>query len=274
MREADTVIEREPTALMRVMEENLAGHVSFLQRQLDGMTVEEDDGLMIVDSGLWSDTFNKILRARLEPEVADERIDDALSHFRSNGRPFSFWLGPCARPFDLPKRLEKRGLRASERELGMAIELARLPETGAPEGADVRRVQTERELLDFASVLSDLGEPPDPDVLTFFTRAAPIVLEAECPMRFYVAYVSGEPAATSELYVGGGAAGVHMVATSPRFRRRGLGMALTWTALAEGLSLGETVGTLQATAQGRPVYERLGFEPCGSLLEMTPVSFA
>lgn len=258
---------------MRIMEENLAGHVSFLQRRLDGMKVEEDDGLMLVDSGHASDTFNKVLRARLAPDSADSRIRAALDYFRDCGRPFTWWLGPCSRPLDLPARLEAHGLRASERELGMAIDLARLPEPETPDGAEIRRVRTERELSDFASVLAGLAELPDPDVAAFFVRAAPLVLEPDCPMRFYVAYVEGEPAATSELYVGGGAAGVHMVATSERFRRRGLGMALTWTALDEGRSLGQTVGTLQASEQGQPVYERLGFEPCGAFVEMAPAAF-
>ena len=86
-------------------------------------------------------------------------------------------------------------------------------------------------------------------------------------MRLYVAYVGGEPAAVSELFLGGGVAGVHMVATAEAFRRRGLGMALTWTALEEGRRRGMKTGALQASAQGQPLYERLGFEPCGRFVE-------
>ena len=86
-------------------------------------------------------------------------------------------------------------------------------------------------------------------------------------MRLYVAYVDGVPAAASELFLGGGVAGVHMVATAPAYRRRGLGMALTWTALDEGRRHGLTTGALQASAQGQPLYERLGFVPCGRYVE-------
>jgi predicted acetyltransferase len=60
-----------------------------------------------------------------------------------------------------------------------------------------------------------------------------------------------------------------MVATLDRFRRRGLGMALTWTALEEGRRAGMATGVLQASEEGQPVYERLGFEPCGRFVEYT-----
>jgi ribosomal protein S18 acetylase RimI-like enzyme len=58
-----------------------------------------------------------------------------------------------------------------------------------------------------------------------------------------------------------------MVATAKRFRRRGLGMALTWTALEDGRREGMTAGVLQASAEGQRVYERLGFAPCGRFVE-------
>jgi ribosomal protein S18 acetylase RimI-like enzyme len=253
---------------MIVMEENLAGHVSFLQRKLDGMVVDDRSGLMLVDSGIPSDTFNKILAARLDESSADGRIEEALSYFRERGRPFTFWVGPCSRPLDLETRLREKGLRAAERELGMSIELDRLPaRIETPPGASIRRVRSREDLHAFLSVLSSLQDPPDVHVIAFFERGAGILLDESCPMRFYVAYVDFEPAAVSELFLGGGVAGVHMVATSDRFRRRGLGMALTWTALEEGRRTGMAIGVLQASEEGQPLYERLGFEPCGRFVE-------
>jgi len=138
-----SVIEAEPTPLMAAMEDNLADHVAFLPRQVSGMRVDARPGLMLVDSGLTSDSFNKVLAARLEPAGADARIDAALAHFRACGRPFSFWVGPCSRPLDLEARLRARGLRASEHELGMSSGLDRLPKRAAlQEGTEIRRVRS------------------------------------------------------------------------------------------------------------------------------------
>lgn len=264
----ESVIEATPSKLMEAMEENLAGHVAFLQSRLEGMIAEERGGLFLVDSGLPSDTFNKILGARLEEAGADERIEEALSHFRRAARPFTFWVGPCSRPLDLEARLRAKGLRASELELGMSIELGRRPGGIAiPPEAEIRRVRSRQELAAFSEVLANLVDPPDVQVIRFFERGASILLEEDCPMRFFVAWIGDEPAAVSELFLGGRVAGVHMVATADRFRRRGLGMALTWTALEEGRREGMTTGVLQASPEGQPVYERLGFEPCGRFVE-------
>ncbi|HXM20174.1 MAG TPA: hypothetical protein VN948_02785 [Terriglobales bacterium] len=45
------------------------------------MKVIDDDDLLIVDSGLGSDTFNKVCRARLKESEADRRIADAIAYF-------------------------------------------------------------------------------------------------------------------------------------------------------------------------------------------------
>jgi ribosomal protein S18 acetylase RimI-like enzyme len=263
----ESVIESEPTALMQSMEANLEGHVSFLQRQLPGMNVSDLGGLLVVDSGLANDTFNKILSARLDEASAGERIDRALARFRDRGLPFSFWVGPCSRPLDLESRLRERGLRPSEYELGMSIDLDEVPGVELSAEAEIRRVRGEEELAAFSTVLANLAAPPDELVTRFFEFGVQILLKDDCPMRFYVAYVDSEPAAVSELFLGGGVAGVHMVATAKRFRRRGLGMALTWTALEDGRREGMTAGVLQASAEGQRVYERLGFAPCGRFVE-------
>ena len=78
------------------MEQNLDGHVSFVQSQLPGMSVQRSDDLTIVDSGLGSDTFNKVLSSRMSGAGVDQNISQALSHFRDNGRPFTWWVGPCS----------------------------------------------------------------------------------------------------------------------------------------------------------------------------------
>ena len=49
-----SVIDDSPSSLMVAVEENLHGHVAFVQKHLDGMHVDESPELIIVDSGLTS----------------------------------------------------------------------------------------------------------------------------------------------------------------------------------------------------------------------------
>lgn len=267
----ESAIRSEVSPVAAAMEQNLFGHLSCIQSGTAGMLAQERGGVLLVDSGLATDTFNKIAAARLEPADADRGIASALAHFREAGRPFAWIVGPGSRPLDLEQRLERHGLRRAEAELGMAIDLAALPEeVHQPAGLEIRPVRTASDLEGFAEVMARCWDPPDPAVRDFFRRAAPLLLAGDCPMRLFTGWVEGTPAAGSELFVGGGAAGIHMVATRREYQRRGFGMALTWAALREGRDLGLSLGTLQASEEGQPVYRRLGFQPCGLFVEYQP----
>jgi ribosomal protein S18 acetylase RimI-like enzyme len=150
----------------------------------------------------------------------------------------------------------------------MAAELRDVPAAvPAPEGLSIHRVRTAAELLDFASVNAANWDPPDQAVVKFFGQAAPLLLVEDCPMRLFVGYMDGQAVAASELFLGGGVAGIHMVSTRRAYQRRGIGLAMTWAAVDEGRRLGETTVALQASEQGRGVYARLGFQACCEFTE-------
>jgi ribosomal protein S18 acetylase RimI-like enzyme len=257
--------------VIAAMEENLAAHVAYVQARMAGMHVVDSPELLLVDSGLASDTFNKILRARLPRRDAPARVRAAVGHFRSRQLPFTWWAGPLSAPEELPALLAEAGLRAAETELGMAVGAAGLPKRIEPPGGlEIRRVEDLEALGHFADINAANWDPPDPAVGEFFRRAAPLVFEAASPMRLYVGYWEGEPAAAAELFLGGGAAGIHMVSTKREFRRRGIGFAMTWRCAKEGVEAGMEAVVLQASADGAPVYARLGFEALCEFTEYAP----
>jgi ribosomal protein S18 acetylase RimI-like enzyme len=231
------------------------------------MHVEDTGDLLLVDSGLPCDTFNKILAARLGEETADARIAAAVAYFRRRGLPFSWWVGPESLPADLGARLERHGLLAAETELGMAARVAAIPPPPQPAGLETRRAMTELAIREFAVVNAANWDPPDQNVLEFFTRASTLLLHPACPMQLFVGYSGGVPAATGELFLGGGVGGIHMISVSREFRRRGFGAAITWAAIEAAKLAGVQWVTLQASEEGRPVYERLGFTSCGQYTE-------
>jgi ribosomal protein S18 acetylase RimI-like enzyme len=75
----------------------------------------------------------------------------------------------------------------------------------------------------------------------------------------YVAYSDGEPAATTQLIVADGVAGLYYVGTRAAWRSRGLGEAVTRHAVRSGAAPGCDVATLQASPVGYPVYKKIGF---------------
>jgi hypothetical protein len=73
------------------MEETLHEHIAFVQRSTPGMTVFDQADLLVVDSGMSSDTFNKMARARPQESDIDRRTAEAVAYFTGVQRSFAWW---------------------------------------------------------------------------------------------------------------------------------------------------------------------------------------
>jgi GNAT superfamily N-acetyltransferase len=87
-------------------------------------------------------------------------------------------------------------------------------------------------------------------------------------LRLFQARVDGKPASIlgtidHEPVVGtaGRDCGIYFVATAEEYRGRGLSTRLMRAALSEARERGCATSSLQASAMGEPVYERLGYRP-------------
>lgn len=193
-----------------------------------------------------------------------------MGHFRAVARPFAWWVGPCSRPLDLEERLEERGLKRAERETGMVLELRDLREAPLPAGLTIQRVASPQHLEDLSRILADSWEPPDPAVAPFYQAAAPLIHSPQSPLRCFVAYLEGEPAGVSGLYLEGRVGGIYSVATRRAFRGCGIGSRMTYTAADEARRAGAELAVLQASDEGVHLYERLGLRGCCAFEEYTP----
>lgn len=83
--------------------------------------------------------------------------------------------------------------------------------------------------------------------------------------RAYVALDGGEPVAAAGTIVHDGDVWFLFVATVPRAQRRGLASELMRHALREARAEGARTTSLEASAQGEPVYARMGYRSLGRL---------
>ena len=277
--------------------ENLFGHVAFLQGRTPGMMLRDLGGALLVDSGLGSDTFNKVLWEcggdGLPCRVAqgtEKSLLSAAADWFAGKRPRDLLALPGAalppateRPFTVWARaedegalnrqrtvFERAGYGIGERETGMALPLGRWsPEGEAPEGLRIVQVRTASELAAYAEVLAANWNPPDEDVKRFYKAAEQALFQAVAPMRLFVGFAGEVPAASGELFLSekGNTAGLHMISTREAFRRRGFGGAMTAALLRAAQAAGASLAVLQASDEGEPVYRRQGFEPCGLFVE-------
>jgi hypothetical protein len=76
------------------------------------------------------------------------------------------------------------------------------------------------------------------------------------PLRLWLGLVADRPVSVAASFESADIVGVHMVATRPEARGRGYGAALTWQATR---AKPQVPAMLQASDQGRPLYERMGY---------------
>jgi ribosomal protein S18 acetylase RimI-like enzyme len=255
-----------PMNLMEAADANFAVHATWALRSLSGATVIDTPELVIADSGLTSDTFNVICRARLSVSRAPSQVAAALEHFRSTGRPFSWWSGPADQPSSLRTFLAEQGLKHLETELTMSADLRVAPPESPAGGLEIRRVRTAGDLRALAGIVSQGSE----EVARFYLDTSTSLLSRESPQRFYLGYLEGEPVCAAELALAAGVAGIYGVVTLERFRRRGFGTAMTRHAMMEARDSGCPTAILQATAAGAGIYARLGFKAYGEVREFKP----
>jgi GNAT superfamily N-acetyltransferase len=204
--------------------------------------------------------------ARRAIERSAERAE---RYFEARKFPFRFIVrrdltAACA---DL---LEARGHRPLPKTTpGMALMPLR-PAPAPPTGLRIARVADDTALAAFAhTAFAGFGLPP-----SFGTKFMTRRLLESPEAALFVGSVDGAPVATAMLLATGSIAGIYWVATLDTHRRRGFAEALTWAALEAGRQLGCTVGSLQASELGRPVYERMGFVQTAEYVfyERTPES--
>jgi ribosomal protein S18 acetylase RimI-like enzyme len=157
-------------------------------------------------------------------------------------------------------RLGSWGFKLSRAEPLMMRSASTLPETPVPEGLALVEARRPEELASFYAAMAR-GSGISPGFLYRFFRPESLAASLrEGSSRFHTGLLEGRPVATAISTVEGEDALITSVATLPRFRRRGLGTAVTWAALRSARERGAQRVFLLASKMGEPVYRRMGFE--------------
>lgn len=221
--------------------------------------IVEREPIVIYASGIDIGFFNlAFVRGPLEdPRAA---VEGVKAYFAERALPFRI-AARVGVSDDLAAAALDAGLHSGAPQEGMT--LSPIPDVPDVEGLEVETVDDVDALASYTSAVArGFGAPEE--AMAALLRPG---LLADPTIVMLLGKVDGEPVATSLLCLSGEIAGVYNVATVPDFRRRGFGAALTVSALREGGRRGCTIGALQPSEMGRPVYARMGFRSAALYLQ-------
>lgn len=218
---------------------------------MPGASVERRSDVTMMASGLPIPLFNPAFAYGPVHDPA-EAIATAVSHYGARDLPFVIYFRDEVNPA-LAAPAEAAGLVEHYRPPLMVMEpVATAPPP--PAGLEIRTVDAAT-MGDCARMLAE-GFAMPPDLVAAVLSPALLALPG---FTAFVGYVDGQPVSTAAAYVDGDTTGVYNVATAPAARGKGYGAAVTWAATRAGVATGTVRAILQASEEGRPVYERMGY---------------
>jgi predicted GNAT family acetyltransferase len=255
-----TDVEFSVLSLIKAIEENLfAFHPYFMNwSRSEGQTGPR---LMWSITDLPFPIFNNILGARLKPDEADIEIEAAISRGRKRNVPFLWFIGPSTTPADLGKHLIAHGFILDEDAHGMAADLNTLKEVPAKQpDLTITQVKSYEALHIWCNTLISGYRMPEFSGPAFLEWFGSFTLAPRAPLRHYIGWWNGKPAAAGSMLLAAGTAGIYNVTTLNEFRGHGIGSAITQFPLREARTEGYRTGVLQSTPQGFSIYSKLRFK--------------
>lgn len=220
----------------------------LVEHSADG-EMREVGGVIAFVTGLPIAMFNGCVV--VEPATAEE-LETALEWVSARGLPYQVWIDERIAP-GLGEVAIAHGLERDAGALpGMVLHPPPEPPPASP-GVTVLPVN-EAGLAEYLGVWVEAELPPELADRLFSPSFA-----ADPDVQLFTARLDGRPVGTSVAIRTGDVAGVYAVSTLATARRRGVGTAATWAAVAAGAAWGCDTIVLQASEMGLSVYAAMGF---------------
>ena len=229
---------------------NFIGSYRKLVEHIPGSEAREFGGIFAFATGLPIGMFNGCIVAA---PAATEDLSAALDWIAGRDVPFRLWIHEELAA-QLASTARQRGMEQDAWLVPQMI-LRPSPEQPTPAaGVRVRSVSDGPSLAAFRQIYVEAGTSEDVARRLFSDSFA-----ADPDVELVIAFSEERVAGTSLALRTGGVAGVYAVETLPEARRRGVGTAATWAAVAAGRAWGCDTIVLQASEMGFPMYQAMGF---------------
>lgn len=250
----------ETDKVVQALEANLFSYFTNFGRTPLG-EIHESSNILYFSTDIASFFHNGVFRARLLGSEVEKAIAEVIEYFAAKQVPFCWWTSNSTQPANLGKYLKAQGLQDLGNFPGMAMDLSNLTSRNCPKDLEIIRVEDRTSLESWLKIAAIAFNIPIELVQELLPLESSLGFGSDRYIR-YLALWQKTPVAISALYLDAGVAGIYFVATLPEARGQGIGTHVTQTALEAAQELGYRVATLQASAMGKNIYQRLGFQEC------------
>ena len=240
----------------RQLEHNMLQKFSYVAKYKNSMHFIETNHGTIIDSGVPCDMFNII--AGINVSQSNE-LTNLFDHFKQHSIPFALWTGFSAENEITQDILSKTTLPTVEIEVGMSANTNNIKNLKINSSLAIEQVTSDKHIKDIITVLSELLPEDKHAIHRYFNEASDVLISPSSNLTFYVGYLNNRPIATSSLYRDDVAAGIWDIITLPEARRQGIGTTMTYSTAMQAKKEGYDLVVLTASAEGLPVYEKMGF---------------
>jgi predicted nucleotidyltransferase/ribosomal protein S18 acetylase RimI-like enzyme len=246
----------QASSKLQIIEDTVLGHFKYLPSTI-GCSLEENQGLSIINCGLESSMFNIVFGGLVLADQGGQwRIQDIINHFKA--QPFAWWVPPSKCSPSLIQHLNQAGLRTETVEHAMICNLNSFEAKPPRTGLQISQVLNEVQLHDFISVL----EPYDVTARRFYEQLDTSQLNEE--EKLFVGYNNKTPVVISILFNGKQAAGIFSLLTQEGERGKGFGSDMMRHLMNFAKRRGQQYAILSASSDsGYQIYEHLGFKRLG-----------
>ena len=246
--------------MYNIIDDNFNLHACKIPGLTNGMKVLQLPGLTYVDSGLSCDTFNIIHITNGSTAVAGD-IQQAVHYYTARQLAFCVWICRENLTATVMAAFEQLHLKQQNAEPGMLLHLDGYQPVHPPAHTSAIVANNITVIEDYAAVTAANWSPPDGNVIAYYKKAAPAILNNAQHIHFAVFYESGQPASVIEMFgTNNAVVGLYGLATLQSHRGKGIGTALMQFALNNAKALGYKQVILQASEDGLGIYSKLGFE--------------
>jgi ribosomal protein S18 acetylase RimI-like enzyme len=180
-------------------------------------------------------------------DISENDVDKAIKIMKSNsGLVIPYWDLYGSNSFEI---LEAKGLIKKTEQVAMALKLDQ--KFTQQNNLEFKRVLNEEDAQKWAAIYPDAFG---------YVISRETLLQNYNDVHFYLFSLENQPIGTCTLFQTGTHIGIHSVGVIPEMRRKGFAEEIMKFALNFAIDLNMEYAYLQASAMGKDIYTRLGFE--------------